>query len=125
MENSTTPHPIAANCLSCGRKLTAAASIAAGRGRTCQAKVRKAAIAADLTTYKPEQIAKAAELIDQNAIVPTSRDRLYAAVSSDGTTTYLVDQAAHTCTCKAGERGIRCYHLAAADVLAYVTRRAA
>jgi hypothetical protein len=38
-------------------------------------------------------------------------------VSSDGTATYETNTAAQSCTCKAGQRGIRCYHLAAAEIL--------
>jgi hypothetical protein len=114
-----------ANCLSCGRRLTAARSVAAGRGRACQAKVNRAARTADLSRYKPFQVEKAAELLEQGGLIPTSRPGVWTAVSSDGDTRYLVDQLAHTCGCKAGQRGIDCYHLAGADILAHATRRAA
>ncbi|MFD1547737.1 helix-turn-helix domain-containing protein [Nonomuraea guangzhouensis] len=72
---------------------------------------------ADLTAFKPVQVDKARELIEQGGIVPTSRTALFLAVSTDGSANYLVDQAEHSCTCKAGARGIPCYHLAAADII--------
>ena len=121
MSETTTP----TNCLRCGRTLTSAKSINDGMGRACKAKVAAAAQTADLAEYKPVQVAKAVEVIEQGGIVPTSRVALYLAVSSDGTVNYLVDQIEHSCTCKAGQRGIRCYHLAAADILATSTRKAA
>lgn len=49
---------------------------------------------ADLDDWKPQQVDKAREAIEQRAILPTSRPGLYTAVSSDGTTTYLVHRAA-------------------------------
>ncbi len=106
-----------ASCLRCGRPLRSARSIARGRGRWCQAKVRAAAETTDLSEFTAEQIDKARELIELGAVVATSRDGIYAAVSSDGTTYYVVDAVRQTCTCRAGERGLRCYHLAAALVL--------
>ena len=102
-------------CQSCGRTLTAQRSIARGRGPVCSAKVRRAAAhVAELATYKPFQITKAAELIAELSIVPTSRPALYLAVSSDGQSTYLVDAVEHSCTCPARAD---CYHLAAGDIL--------
>lgn len=106
-----------ANCHRCGRRLTSAASVARGYGRTCRAKVREAAKVVDLTTYKVFQVAKAEELIEQGGIVPTGRAALYLAVSSDGTTRYMVDAAEGSCSCPAGDKGHRCYHLLAADIL--------
>ena len=77
-----------------------------------------------LDAFKPEQVDKASDLLEQGGIVPTSRPGLYAAVSADGTTTYLVDQTARSCTCKAGERGVACYHLAAALMVSAVRKAA-
>ncbi|MET8334381.1 helix-turn-helix domain-containing protein [Streptosporangium canum] len=78
-----------------------------------------------LDDFKPFQIDKAREAIEQAAILPTSRPGIYTAVSSDGTTTYLVHRAA--CTCPAGQKQRACYHRAAAAILAAasLTRRAA
>lgn len=103
-----------AKCTRCGRTLRAAKAIADGMGRTCKAKV--AAAAKSATEYKPVQIAKAAELIELKAIVRTAANT-FAAVSSNGADTYETDTYRQTCTCKAGERGLRCYHLAAAQIL--------
>lgn len=119
--------PNTAKCLRCGRTLTSGKSIARGYGRTCGAYIRTAAKVIDLTAYKPFQQAKAVELIEQGGIVPTGRDAQYLAVSSDGTTVYLVDVVEHSCTCPAAAKGLACYHLAAADILTAATpaRRAA
>ena len=116
-----------ANCHRCGRRLTSAASVARGYGRTCRAKVREAAKIVDLTEYKAFQVAKAEELIEQGGIVPTARPALYLAVSSDGTSRYMVDATERSCSCPAGDKGRHCYHLLAADVLlaAAPVRRAA
>jgi excisionase family DNA binding protein len=82
------------------------------------------AIPADLDAYKPAQVDKARELIAEGGILPTSRTGLYTAVSSDGTTTYLVHAAA--CTCPAGQRGKHaCYHRAAVAILTAASARRA
>jgi hypothetical protein len=112
-----TEHEKPASCLRCGRRLTASASIAAGRGRTCRAHVRKAAQAADLSAFRGWQVAKAAEAIEEQVVVPSSRPGLYASVSGDGVTVYLTDAIEGSCTCKAGANGRLCYHLAAALIL--------
>lgn len=106
-------------CSRCGRTLTSPASIARGRGRTCQAKVRAAREAADFTAFRDAKNAerKAAELIDDNAIVPTRIAGQYLATSSDGLNTYLVDTVEASCTCKGAQRTGRCYHLSAAVIL--------
>lgn len=74
-------------------------------------------IPAQLDDYKPQQIDKARELIEAGGIVPsTRRPGRYTAVSSDGSTTYLV--AAEGCDCPAGQRGkYRCYHRAAVTLI--------
>jgi len=100
----------------CGRTLRAAKSVERGYGPRCYAKIQKAAKVVDLAAYKANQVAKAAELIELRAIVRTSAT-VFAAVSSDGTATYETNTAAQSCTCKAGQRGLRCYHLAAAQIL--------
>ena len=75
-----------------------------------------------LDAYKPYQVDKASELIEQGGLVTTNRPGLYTAVSSDGTTTYLV--MASTCTCPAGQAGRDCYHRAAVAIVE-AARRAA
>lgn len=79
---------------------------------------------ADIGDFKPAQVERARELIEQGAILPTSRPGLFTAVSSDGTTTYLVHRA--SCTCPAGQRGRHaCYHRAAVAILTAVPARRA
>lgn len=77
------------------------------------------AATADLDGFKPAQVDKARELIEQGAILPTKRAGLFTAVSSDGSVTYLVH--ASGCTCPAGQRGrYVCYHRAAVAILSAV-----
>lgn len=103
------------NCLRCGRKLTSAKSTATGYGPTCTRKVREAAKAEIITTYKAHQIAKAEELIEQGALIPL-RSGIYLAPSSDGSRTYKAHRAA--CSCPAGIKGLHpCKHRIAAHIL--------
>jgi len=103
------------NCLRCGRKLTSAKSCAAGYGPTCKRKVREAAKAEVVAQYKPHQIAKAEELIEQGALIPLRRG-IYLAPSSDGTRTYKAHRTA--CSCPAGIKGLHpCKHRIAAHIL--------
>jgi hypothetical protein len=104
------------NCLRCGRKLTSATSATRGYGRTCASKVRQAEDVIDLTAYKPAQIDAARELIEDAAIIQI-RPRIYRSVSSDGSELYLTAVTGQ-CNCPAGLRGTRCYHAAAARILA-------
>jgi len=98
-------------CRHCHRVLRSAKSVAAGAGRTCQRKIRRAENTADLAGYKPAQIAAARELLDDGAIVPL-RSVIFITVSTDGTETYKTAPTA--CNCPAGLKGHRCYHTAAA-----------
>ena len=107
-----------ARCLRCGRRLTALGSISAGYGRTCRARIRIAARAADLSAFHAWQVEKAREAIEMRAVVPSSRPGLYASVASDGVMVYLTDAREGSCTCKAAANGRCCYHLAAALILA-------
>lgn len=123
----TTGHT--AKCQQCGRtrrfRSAAAAANAAPNGRVCAAKVRMIAAAVELPC-KPEQHAKAVELIEDGGIVRTSRPGVFAVSSSDGSTVYVTDATTRTCSCKAGQNGRYCYHLGAAEILtAASTRRAA
>ena len=104
-----------ARCLRCGRSLRASASITAGYGPVCRARIRAAQLAAALRDFTADQAAKARELIADAGLVPTRHAGVYRAVSSDGTSTYLTHPAG--CSCPAGLRGRRCYHMAAARVL--------
>jgi len=112
-----------ARCLRCGHTLRAAASVAAGYGPACKGRIRAAAavVPGDFTEKQREQ---AAQLTADAAIVPTSRPATFHAVSSDGSTVYVV--GADFCGCRAGQHGIRSYYRAAAMALNIsVTRKAA
>jgi hypothetical protein len=113
MESSTVVEQ--AKCLRCGRTLTATSSITAGYGRICRARIRAAALAEALRDFTAAQIDKARELIADGALVPM-RAGVWQASSSDGSSRYLV--AWQTCSCPAGIHGRRCYHVAAARMVA-------
>ena len=110
---------ITITCLRCGRVLTSADSIAAGYGPTCRAKIRAAEKAADLTEFSPRQVGDARELIHDGGALPLRRwghgSLIIVAVSTDGTAVHRT--TTHACTCPAGVKGTRCYHLAAARIL--------
>ena len=106
----------ASRCLRCGRKIKTGSY-----GRTCARKIREAALTEARADFSADQQAKADELIRDGGLVPTNREGVYRAVSSDGTTNYLVHS--QVCTCKAGLRGKRCYHLLAVRVLSIASRR--
>lgn len=103
------------HCLRCGRGLRSAKSVSTGYGPTCHRKVRAAARAEVVAQYKPHQVAKAEELIEQGGLVPL-RGNVFLAVSSDGSTVYRTHRAA--CTCPAGLKGrYACKHSIAAHIL--------
>jgi hypothetical protein len=122
MSNAAVTAPAEHHCLRCGRKLTATVG---PYGRTCARKIRAAAIAEAKADFTPEQATKADELIRDGGMVPVGatvrNGSLYRAVSSKGDEAYLCTSAG--CSCKAGLRGRRCYHLLAARVLAVASRR--
>jgi hypothetical protein len=113
MTTTTDPRP---RCLKCRHVLRSAKSIARGYGPTC-AKYIKENAAAAATDFKPVQVEKALELIELGAIAATVHALLFEVVSSKGDDRYFVNAATRACTCRAGERGVRCYHLAAAQIL--------
>lgn len=115
-----------ATCEGCGRRIWSAASLAAGRGSGCRAKLRNAARTVDLSMFHPWQITKAHEVIEMRAAVPSSRPGLYAVTSSGGRVrkadpepviVYFTDAIERSCTCKAAKRGLDCYHLPIAIIL--------
>ncbi len=106
-----------AKCTRCGRTLTSARSINNGYGRTCKTKIAAAAKAAIIAEFKPAQVAKAEELIADGGIVAIRAHRVFRAVSTDGTRTYLT--APQACNCAAGLRAQHaCFHRVAAAILA-------
>jgi hypothetical protein len=105
-------------CRRCHRALRSATSIAVGMGRTCARKARQEAAAKlVLASYSPAQVEKVRELLADGGIARTS-PHTFEVVSSDGTRRYEVDTTRAACTCKAGENGRRCFHLAAATLAA-------
>ena len=93
--------------------MRAAASLARGTGRTCAAKIAQAAAVADA---KPEQIAKALELIEDGGAVPARTGlRVFRTVATAGDAVYLTTPTG--CTCPAGCARRRCYHSAAVGLL--------
>ncbi|MFC4060190.1 hypothetical protein ACFOWE_17940 [Planomonospora corallina] len=102
-----------AHCLRCGRPFRSPKTDL--YGRRCASRLRAAASVTRLDDYSEAQIAKAREAIEQGGVIATRRPRLWTAVSSDGSTTYLA--AREACTCPAGARGVRCYHRAAVAIL--------
>ena len=109
-------------CLRCHRPLRAARSIKAAYGPGCRARIRAAALAAALRDFTTAQIDKARELIADGGMVPTGFARVWRTVSTDGSAYYL--SAPEACNCTGGRFGRRCYHSAAATILA-TTRKAA
>ena len=98
-------------CLSCGRRITSAESIAVGRGSGCRAKIRRAQREADLSAWTSRQVEQARELIEDGGLVPSGREGVFFAVSTDGSEVYRC--AAEFCECPAGQKGTHCYHVAA------------
>lgn len=101
----------------CNRPLRDPASIARGMGATC---ARKAAVEA---TFKPQQVAKAVELVELHAITRARpRSKVFLAVASDGQHTYYVGPKG--CTCPHGRKAAlkgepaHCYHSAARAIQA-------
>ena len=119
-----------ATCLGCGRKLKAKGSVAAQRGPRCRERYEREIEAAlnllaiDLAAeYSEEQVSKATELIEENAILPVATHGVYFTASGDGERSYRT--SADWCSCKAGQYGRRCYHRAAATILDVVAEVAA
>jgi ribosomal protein L37E len=105
------------HCLRCGRALKSDKSVATGYGPTCTRKVKAAAKAKVIAAHKPTLVAKAEELIEQGGIIPIRARRVFAVISSDGSTTYKT--APQGCTCPAGIKGrFVCYHRIAAEIVA-------
>ena len=95
-------------CLSCGRRLHSARSVARRRGPRCWSTVLRAALVALAGEYSQAQIDRAWELLELGAVVPTRRRHVFRVISSDGSRTYLT--AATGCNCPAGLHGRDCYH---------------
>src|SRR5436190_19900625 len=115
----TTEDPMTTTkCTRCHRTLRSASSIAAKMGRTCARKARQEAAAKlVLASYSPVQVEKVQELLRDGGAVRTGR-HTFTVVASDGVRRYDVNATTASCTCKAADNGRRCYHVAAAQLLA-------
>ncbi|PRX91952.1 DUF6011 domain-containing protein [Allonocardiopsis opalescens] len=102
-------------CLRCGRPLTSAASIARGYGKGCASLIRRAAVVADLDGFKSSQVDSAREAVADGAVL-LLRGRVHQVVSSDGAHVHLA--TVEHCSCPAGLRGVRCWHIAAVRIVA-------
>lgn len=106
-------------CTKCGRRLRNYSPD--GLGPKCRRKVRKAGRCETVARrYKTHLIERAVELLEQGGLIPlrdTGKNRVYLAVSSDGSTAYRTTHSA--CTCPAGLRAAYdCKHRIAAHVMA-------
>lgn len=109
-----------AKCKRCKRVLRSADSIARGYGRHCARLARREEAARlVLANYSAAQVEKVRELLEDGGVARTSR-RTFEVVASDGVRRYEVDTTRASCTCKAAESGRKCYHVAAAQLLAAV-----
>ncbi|MGW2951558.1 hypothetical protein [Streptomyces eurythermus] len=113
-KSPSAPH----RCVKCGRGMRKATFD--GMGPKCRAKVRRATRSPELAAYgKPHLVEKAVELLEMGAVLllrKSSKNRVYVALSSDGTTAYRTARAA--CTCPAGLKAIHmCAHRIAAHAL--------
>lgn len=107
-----------ARCTKCGRRLRVPSPD--GYGPKCRRKIRRATRAPELAQYKPHLVEAAVELLEQGGLVvlrKSSKNLVFLAVSSDGSTTYRTARAA--CTCPAGLKAIHvCKHRIAAHAWA-------
>lgn len=116
MSTTTTTKP--ARCLKCHRILRNPSPD--GYGPKCRRMVRRSARTGGVTGYHAWQVAKAVELLELGALIPLrrrSRTHLFLTVSDDGSEIYRT-AASGQCNCPAGLRGTRCYHSAAAAIVA-------
>src|SRR4051794_36020667 len=70
-----------------------------------------------LAGYSDDQRAKVAELLADGGLARVN-DTTWVAVASNGEDVYEVSTAHASCSCPAGTHGLRCYHLAAAQLAA-------
>lgn len=102
-----------AHCIRCGRRLRCATSRARGYGWGCWRLIGKTARRlAQLARYTATQMAKAWELIEDAAIIPTAHPAVFRTVSSDGQRVYLTTTSGCTCPATAG-----CFHRAGVTVV--------
>lgn len=87
-------------------------------GRHCQRIARKEQAAKlILANYTPVQVEKVKQLLADGGVQRAGR-HTWTAVASNGNSRYSVDTTMASCTCTAGQFGRKCFHLAAAQLLA-------
>ncbi|MEU5497926.1 hypothetical protein [Streptomyces griseofuscus] len=106
-------------CTRCHRRLRNTSPD--GLGPKCRQMVRKAGRSEQITRrYKTHLVERAVELLEQGGIIhlrDTGKNRVFLAVSSDGSTAYRTTHSA--CTCPAGLRSkCDCKHRIAAHMIA-------
>lgn len=117
MANETTTAKLP-QCKRCHRTLRAADSIARGYGRHCLRLHRQEEAAKRvLASYSATQVEKVTELLRDGGIARVDRTT-FLAVASNGIDRYEVSTAHASCSCRAGQNGRQCYHLAAAQLRA-------
>ncbi|MFE7461696.1 DUF6011 domain-containing protein [Nocardiopsis terrae] len=99
--NTNTPR-----CGKCRRPLTSPTSIRRGYGTGCWTKARNTTAA----EFKPHQRESAREAIEDQALV-LLRDDIHLVVGTNGTAIHRTTP--NHCSCPAGVRGARCWHLLA------------
>jgi hypothetical protein len=107
-----------ARCGRCHRTLRAATSVRDGYGRGCKAIMRAAALAAAVKGFAAKQVDAARELIEDRALIATSRPGVFRVVSSDGERSYL--SHSQTCGCPSGLRRLTactCKHSLAVRII--------
>jgi hypothetical protein len=99
-------------CISCGRRLFCAISKRRGYGWGCWARKRRAirlgaVINARFAEFTARQLADAAELVEDCAVIPTAMATVFRTVSHDGLRIYLTTVNGCTCLSKGP-----CFHRA-------------
>jgi hypothetical protein len=123
MTTTDTSHE--ARCLRCGRKLSAAKSVAASFGPGCLAAIRREAREHALDGLTAKQAAEATEIVADGGVVPSAHKGVWLAASGDGSQVYRATPGGQ-CNCKWGMRtlpGKPCKHVGAVRLVQLTTRR--
>jgi hypothetical protein len=106
--------------------LKSAASIAAGVGRGCAAKIRQAAREHALEGLTEKQAAEAVEIVADGGVIE-AREGVFRVVSGDGSQSYITTPDGH-CNCRWGLRRTSadtkvCKHVGAVRLVQVTPRR--
>lgn len=117
-ENEDNIKPVV-KCKRCHRELHAQSSIVAGYGKVCAKRERQERAAA-AASISQDTVTRAHEDIEDGAVQPTTfrtrtGGRIYLAISSDGSQSYLPTK--DSCTCLAGQHDRMCHHRTAVILL--------